>query len=950
MKTGQILCAALVAVCLWAPLAVAQTVVTGAVTDAETGEMLPGVNVSVKGTLQGTVTAADGSFTLRLESDEVHLVFRFVGYRTLTVRTGEGIGVLTIRLRASTLGLNEIVVVGTRRLPRMVKDSVVPVDVMGPEDLAGAQTTDLDDVLRTHVPSYNVRRSGGDEASLVRPATLRGLPTDNVVVLLNGKRRHRSSSIALSGSALNKGAQGPDLNTIPAIAVRQVEILRDGASAQYGADAVAGVFNLQLRESSRGLIVNLQGGQYTQGDGRYGRMAANLGLPLTTRGFLNLSLEVRDLDQAIRSVQRSDAATLAQRGYPVNNPAQLWGHPQVRKAWTGFANAGLQLGGNMSAYAFGGFAQRTPETGFYFRSPGTASARGSVFRFGTGDAATRAVIDLNPEDDIVCQDLKELPGLDSDISAVQQFIGAYQGRCFLFNELYPGGFTPRFGSDMKDWSLVAGLKGGSQSGLQWDASINVGYSIQDYYLNNTVNASYGPETPTSFRPRGYIQQETEAAVAMSYPVTVSGLASPLHLAWGVSWRDETFESRPGDEDSYKPGPYADQGFSVGSNGFQGLNPAFAGRWSRPNMAVYVDAEADIDARWVIDVAARYENYYQDFGSTLTGKVGGLYRATDRISFRGTLSTGFRAPTPGQANLNVFQTTGFSPLTGLIEVGQLPSTHPIAQGLGGKALTEEKARSLSLGLIMELSEDLTLTLDYFDIVFKDRIAVTGNIPMTDEMVEIVDRKDLLGGVSNIREIRFYSNDFDTWTRGTDLVLAWEREWDRRAFSRASLAWNWTQLDLVDFAQPRQIHEFLGSPLKQPVELSLLTTARQTEMLTLNPKHRMVLMAQHQVGALRGQIRLNYYSSFQVCAFGNSSCRLENGQSTLETYGSAIIAAAELSIALRQDYHVSVGANNLFDTVPITSEAEAQRIGNRHPRTLPWDHSGRAVYLRLSADIF
>ncbi len=219
--------------------------------------------------------------------------------------------------------------------------------------------------------------------------------------------------------------------------------------------------------------------------------------------------------------------------------------PDASKALTGFAHAGLLIGNTMRAYTFGGYGQRTAEYGFYFRSPGTSTARGSV---------------------------------------------------------------------------AAGLEGGPERGLQWDASISIGRSTQDYFIYNTVNASYGPYTPTSFRPRGYMQQEAEATVVMSYPVVVSALSLPLHAAWGATWRNETLESRPGNLESYNPGPYADQGFSVGSNGYQGLNPAFAGRWSRPAVALYVDVEADITARWVVDVAARYENYYTSFGSTLTGKV------------------------------------------------------------------------------------------------------------------------------------------------------------------------------------------------------------------------------------------------------------------------------------------------------------------------------------------
>ena len=443
-------------------------------------------------------------------------------------------------------------------------------------------------------------------------------------------------------------------------------------------------------------------------------------------------------------------------------------------SWVGFVNAGVDLGAAAHAYAFGGWGRRTAEGGFFFRAPGTKNARGSVFRFGSGESSTRAIADLDPDDGVACQELKDLPGLDADRSAVDAFIGANKGKCFLFNEIFPGGFAPRFGGASKDVSLLAGVRGPAARALQRDASVSIARSALEYFIYNTVNASYGPDTPTSFRPRDYIQEEFTASLGLYYPVTVGFLASPLNVAWGAEWRKETFESKAGDLESYNPGPYVSQGFSVGSNGYQGLNPKFAGRWPRPNYALYVDLEADVTDALVLGAAARFEDFYKGFGNTLNGKIAALYRATDQVSLRATVSTGFRAPSPGQVNLNVFRATSFSADRGLIEVGQLPSTYPVSMALGGKELTEETARSVSLGAVLALSDDLSLTVDLFDIAFQDRIALTGNIPITDEIVRIIDAQDILGGVANIREIRFYSNDFDTRTRGADILLAWERQ--------------------------------------------------------------------------------------------------------------------------------------------------------------------------------
>ncbi len=265
--------------------------------------------------------------------------------------------------------LEEIVVVGSRHAPRSVKESAAPVDVLNAEELRTQAAVDMNDILRTLAPSYNIQRHGiDDEATLVRPATLRGLPPDNLLVLVNGKRRHRSGVIALLGSSLNTGSQGPDLSVIPTIAIEQMELLRDGAAAQYGSDAIAGVLNLRLRQASQSVLVEMRGGQYSEGDGRLVQAAANVGLPLTQDGFLNLSLEYRQLDPTIRSGTRADAATLSARGYPVKDPAQIWGSPDVDGVWNTFFNAGVDLGAGAEAYGFGGWASAGPKGVFLPRS------------------------------------------------------------------------------------------------------------------------------------------------------------------------------------------------------------------------------------------------------------------------------------------------------------------------------------------------------------------------------------------------------------------------------------------------------------------------------------------------------------------------------------------------------------------------------------------------------
>ena len=927
------------------PAANAQLTVHGTVTDGETSQPLPGVTVSVRGTTLGTTTAEDGTYSLQVPVGDVTLVFSFVGYRTQEFNVSASGEKIDVVLQSNVLGLDEFVVVGSRRQPRLLKDSAVPVDVLGPSDLQSMSSTDMDDVIRTQIPSYNLQSLNGDEAAIVRPATLRGLPTDNVIVLVNGKRRHRSGSIALSAGSLNEGAQGPDLNMIPTIALRQIEILRDGATAQYGADAVAGVFNLQLREDAQGVRARLRTGQYLKGDGRYVHAAANTGFSLPRNGFANLSLEYRDVQPTVRSAQRDDATTLASRGYPVADPAQLWGGAEVSHGVVGFLNSGFDVTPGIRGYVFGGGGRRTQEYGFYFRSPGTGTARSSVFRFGS----ERAVVDLNPDGGVDCRGDKALPDLDATNAEVQGFIDKFRGECFLFNEIFPGGFTPRFGGDLSDISLTAGLRSGSIDGLNWDISVSGARSLLNFFIYRTVNASYGPDTPTSFKPRSYFQQEAEVSAAFSIPLAVHRLASPIHLAWGATWRTEIFESRPGDPRSWKAGPYADQGFSVGSNGYQGLNPDFAGRWTRPNFAIYVDAEADLTRRLLADIAVRYENFTTEFGSTLNGKLAVLYRATDRISLRAATSTGFRAPTPGQANLNVFRTTGFSKEHGLIEVGVLPPVHPISEALGGKPLTPELANSVSSGVIAEISEEFTLTADYFQINVRDRLSLTGNIPITDEIVQIIDSKDILGGVTNIREVRFYSNDFSTQTKGLDVLLAWQREWGPTRAISGSIAWNWTATSLTHFTPPSEITSFLGQTLRDPLTLGLLTKRRQVEMEEINPKHRLVATHRQLFNRWSALFRVSWFDSWQACRFASSTCS-EDGISLLDYFPSVWLTDVEIGYALRDSWEVTLGVNNLFDVTRSAHVEETHRQGNLSPRSTPFDQNGTSVYIRLTTDLY
>ena len=838
--------------------------------------------------------------------------------------------------QASQAIIEEIVVVGTRRKDANVDDVPVPIDVVSGQDLMNQGASDLDDLLRTTTLSYNVQRHGiDDEATMVRPATLRGLPPDSALVLVNEKRRHRSGVIAFLGSSLNSGSQGPDLFVIPAIAIDRVEILRDGASAQYGSDAIAGVINFQLKSSAQGGMLEARYGEYFEGDGGLTQIAGNLGMPIGTRGFLNLSAEYKTLDPTVRSIQRTNAAALAAQGYPVAEPAQIWGNPVIDDAISTFYNMAIQLPFGNEAYSFGNFSTRTSEGGFFFRAPGGGAARNGVFRTGT----RRLVADLNPNDAVDCSGA--VPPLESDFATISAFVQSTRGACFLYNELFPGGFTPRFGADIADFSLTAGMRGELSNGLSWDLSVYSGESDVAYFMRNTINASLGPETPTNFKPRIYIQNETNVNLDVVYPLELDALYSPLNLAAGLEWRTEEFETVAGDPDSYRVGPYADGSiagsFSIGSNGFQGLNPRNAGKWDRPNYAAYVDLEADLTSDLAMGFALRYEDFYDDFGTTVNGKLSALWRASDALSLRGTVSTGFRAPSPGQSNVSVLSTT-FSGLGGLQEVGKVPPTNPVAQALGGKALKEETSLGYSLGLTYEFTGGARVRLDVFRIRIEDRISPTGDIRITDQIAGLLEASGLAAG-SEVTTINFLTNDFGTITTGLDLSLNYSFE----AFggtSELNLAWNWTKTEMDGFSPPFTVTEVLGTVLDEPQTVSLLSLRRRTELENMNPPHRLAATWDHAWGSWRLLARGSYFAGWDACRFQSAGC------ANLDSWGGDFLVDAQLSYDFSGAYTATAGIQNLFDVTPDAVSEESLGQGNAQPASSPYDYNGGFAYFRVS----
>ena len=592
-------------------------------------------------------------------------------------------------------------------------------------------------MMQTVVPSFNVNDQPINDAStLVRPANLRGMASDHTLVLVNGKRRHRSAVITFLGGGLSDGAQGPDISTIPAAALKQVEVLRDGAAAQYGSDAIAGVVNFVLKDSAEGGMFEARYGSHYEGDGDMMQLSGNIGLPLGNDGFANFTGEYRTANPTSRSVQRDDAAALAEAGnMAIANPAQIWGSPEIKDDLKLFANLGMDLSADSKVYLFGNYAEREVEGGFYYRNPHT---RGGVNDggFEAADINGDGVLTVNEDGDVnEGYQLLLVGDLTGDMSGncptgirAGQFIDgsldltgynvltdstyldqvANNPNCFAFNEMFPGGFTPRFGGTVEDMSLVFGTSGELGNEIGYDVSLNFGQNSVDFAISNTINPSLGPDTPTSFKPGTYTQTEKSLDVDLTKPIDM-GLSEPVYLAGGFQYRHETYESEAGDPASFAIGPLASQGFGIGSNGFPGLSTRSAGEASRHNIALYLDAEAYLTDDLLLTAAVRYEDF-SDFGDTTKGKVSLRYQATDAIAFRGAFSTGFKAPTIGQSNVrNV--TTAFGTDGRLIDRATLPPTDPISVQKGGTQLTPEESESVSVGMVAEFDNGLFLTVDY-----------------------------------------------------------------------------------------------------------------------------------------------------------------------------------------------------------------------------------------------
>jgi iron complex outermembrane receptor protein len=774
---------------------------------------------------------------------------------------------------------------------------------------------------------------------------------------VNGKRRHRGSVISFLGGGISDGAQGVDISSIPALALKQVEVLRDGASSQYGSDAIAGVINFVLRDADQGADLQVNYGSTYEGDGDNYRVAGNIGLPLGESGFINLTGEINDVEGTVRSVVRDDVLALIAAGNTdvadfqtinsyTNEVPQYWGQPDVTDDVKLFVNGGVNLSESTELYFFGNYAQRTAEGGFFYRNP---TNRGGVYAGPLVDAAG----DLDPNG-IASVRVGDLDGLGVGGTcpagiplsgtgglimdpAVLAAVTA-DPNCFSFVETIPSGFVPRFGGDNEDMAIAAGLRGEFNlgSGLSYDFSVSQGSNRTDFFIRNTVNASLGPNTPRDFVPGGQEQTETMVNADFVYAVD-AGFASDLNVAFGTEYRKEEFDLFAGDAASYALGPLSDQGFSSSSNGFGGFPNSTSA--DQDSIAAYVDLEADLTDRFTLQAAVRFEDF-SEFGNTTDVKIAGMYHVSDTLRLRGAYSTGFHAPTAGQANITnvttqnvngVLQDQGTLPLSSA--AGQLAADFIESDGNGRPQLGPEDARNFAFGVSFDVGES-TWTIDYYDIQLEDRVALGANVNFLDALNYadpnnndyqtvsealtgldadgVIDRQDFIG-LDDLTVFRFFSNSFDTTTTGIDLVGNFGFALGSGE-STITVAANYNKTKVDDVGTLNPIDD---------------DRVRALEDLLPNVKGSVTWT--HLVNDFRTMLRANYYGGWDDTGNG------------VDGIGAAFLLDAEVAYQVNDKVEVVGGLSNIFDTYPDKNPG-AGDLGQLYSEASPFGFNGGAWYLR------
>jgi len=795
--------------------------------------------------------------------------------------------------------LGEVVITGTRRTDRSVTDSASPIDIISGTDIGAQPTANMLDTVRNLVPSFFVGQNTiSDASTFVRAPSLRGLPSDQVLVLLNGKRFNRSALVQVyngGDTGLSFGSHGSDLASIPAIAIKKLEVLRDGATAQYGSDAIAGVLNYGLRDDTGFEVVGRYGQYQEDSDGESTQIGANFGFKLGDRGFVNLSAEYFDDGETSRGVTRPTAVAFAEENpnladqlphFPL--PAQIWGNSPT-DGYKLLVNSSLEVTENSNFYLFANYADSEADQSFNFRSSlvGTrqfTDSEGNVYDLGGRSFFQQPYY------------LTQCPAGNPTCPADGYVL---DNNVFLLSSIYPAGFTPRFVGESEEIYGAIGYKGSAGSGLRYDFSV-AGRRIKLYLsMYNSISPSFGAASQTSFEFGDLIQEELVANADLSWEWD-AGLSSPLTLSGGVEWREETYEATEGDPQSYGAGPYSvphslyvesapgsgvftDTGTftaveSPSASGYGGTSPTYAGSTSESSYGVYVGLEGDLTSRLSAGVAARFEDY-DSFGSEAVYKLNGIFKVNDSFAVRATVGTGFHAPSPGQNNVQVLTTNFIAGVS--VQTGTYPVTSAIAQFYGAQPLKPATSDNYGLGVVINPTDNFTLTADVYRIDVSDRIYISQTFNVS--AADIIALPELVSvGVGG--DVQYFTNSLDTETTGLDLVGTYTTGLGAGDLG-VTLAYNYNENEVTDF-DPAAIG---------PAQI--ITAER------LAPDHRVNL----QLGWTFGDWWINAVQHY----YGDWRAETDYpGQ----TFGAEYTTDLNVSYTFMERYMLTVGGTNVFDARP------------------------------------
>ena len=866
-------------------LSFSQQDISGTVTDVS-GVPLAGVNIIEKNTTNGVVTDFDGKFTISVDGNST-LVFSYVGYNSKEIPVNNQSSI-NVTLEEG-VGLDEVLLVGSRSPRRTAVDTAVPVDVINVADIASTTgKVEVNEILQYAAPSFNAsKQSGSDGADHIVPASLRGLGPDQTLVLINGKRRHQSSLVNVFGTR-GRGNSGTDLNAIPASAIKRIEVLRDGASAQYGSDAIAGVINIVLKDNTDGLSGGITYGAYSTAVGAGWEDATGETLS-NVEGKNRLDGEDKSWDGATVKIDANYGVSLNDKGGYINFTTEFLTKQNTLRpgfSWRkGYGSAGvdgfnfmisssLPINDNTEVYVFGGRNYR--DTNAY------AFSRDS---YADGDDRT-------------------VPSL------------------------YPNGYTPRITSNITDVSVSAGVRHKMANGWNVDFNNTYGKNNFHYYIKDTNNASMQDASPTDFDGGGhYLSQNTTGVEFNKY---LEDVAAGLSLAFGMEYRTENFGIFAGEEKSWAtydgtgsvniayddivrdvngdpvldmnndpiPNPNEDllPAGPGGSQGFPGYSPGNEVDRSRTNYGLYFDTELNVSEAFMLAAAIRYEDY-SDFGSTFNGKLATRLKLSDDLSLRGSISTGFRAPSLAQLYYNLI----FNNIVAGESVPSLLSANnsTVTKAFGIGQLTEEKAFNASIGFTYKKG-GFTTTIDAYSITVDDRIILTDNF--TDQAIL---------GPLNVDAAQFFANGVDTRTNGLDIVLGYDTNVGENGKIKTALIGNFNDLKIKS-VNSGNLNEF-----------TFFGPFSQAYLKAAAPDYKFGLNVGYSCKKFDATVSLTQFSAVEIQDFQwvDSPVTTQAEADALypvatDVYEAAMVVDLSLGYQLSEKVKFSLGANNLFNQYPTS----------------------------------